>query len=104
MNLYTILIDFADRLVGIGQYSAVSPKEALMSFIKSNGSLEGYNREGVAEAFNELIHVANDKGIWLILFKPEILEIKVHADNPILGGTIVQTDPAAPVRNESDKP
>lgn len=96
-KLFTILISFSDHLVGIGQYEAETPLAALMNFIKLSESLEGYDRELLIKSTMPLVHYAGDKGIWAFHFDPE-LEFAGQDDNPVLGGTIIQTDPNGPVR------
>lgn len=45
MNLYTILIDFEDRTMGIDQFEAESPNQALEDFILKAESLDNYDRK-----------------------------------------------------------
>jgi hypothetical protein len=101
-KLYSVFISFSDHLVGIGQYQAETPIEALQEFIKTNESLEGYDRSFLMQCIHpeSLIHTAEIKGIWGILFSNVDLRLstKWPNDNAVLGGHIVQTDPDAPIR------
>ncbi len=96
-NLFTILLSFSDHLVGIGQYNEETALDALKSFIASSEALEGYDRELLVKSIIPLVHYKNDKGVWGFNFDPE-QDFSGTNDNPVLGGTIIQTDPKAPVR------
>ena len=85
-NLYTVLINFADHIVGIGQYETETPEKALELFVQENESLENYDRERLMKAINPLIHIRDFKGFWIASFghfHKEISE-KVAASSLIL--------------------
>lgn len=104
MNLYTILIDFEDRTIGVGQYEAEGPCLALKKFVESSESLSEYDRSKLLSIVNErskqdnlLIHIANEmKGLWAIFFGTDLLDIPELST--IYGGHIIQTDQNGPVR------
>ena len=59
MNLYTILIEFEDRTVGIGQYEADSPEQALINFTRTAESLEDYDRKKIISIISNRIAQKN---------------------------------------------
>ena len=97
-KLFTVLLGFSDHASGIGQYKAESPERALEQFIKSSESLEDYDRGLLQKSILPLIHLANEKGVWLFTFDPDLTEIEWPGDNPVLGGQIIQTDTDATTR------
>lgn len=106
MNLYTILIEFEDRRVGIDQFRAESPDQALHKFVTHAESLEEYDRRKILPILtfrsnqgNLLIHISNDlKGFWTIDFGLDLANIPELSS--IYGGFIIQTDPNGPIRNK----
>lgn len=94
-NLYTIILSFSDHLKGIGQYEAEDALGALKEFIETNESLDTYNRVQIKRSIMPLIHYVDNKGLWTFHFNPEF-NLNNEEDNPILGGSIIQTDPSAP--------
>jgi hypothetical protein len=103
MNLYIIVIHFADHRVGIGQHRAETSKEALVKFIKDSESLDGYDRDKALEMAGmgeeRLIHVADGlRGFWIWAPPPPLTEKEEAEVGDIYGGHIVQTDPKGPVR------
>lgn len=99
-KLFTVILTFSDHTKGIGQYVTDSPEEALREFIRSSESLVDYDRELLLKSMMQMIHIAEDKGIWLFAFDPDLMEKEWPGGNPVLGGQVVQTDPNAPNRNE----
>ena len=105
MNLYTILIEFEDRRVGIGQFEAESLVQALKEFINQSESLEEYDRNKILSIItnrssqgNLLMHIADNlKGFWIINFGMDLLDIPELSN--IYGGYIIQTDPNGPTRD-----
>jgi hypothetical protein len=96
-KLYTVLIHFADHLIGIGQYEAESAEQALEDFILTSEALEGYDRERLNRSVNPLFQPKAERGLWSVSFSET--NIGGADDNPVLGGHIVQTDLDAPTRN-----
>jgi hypothetical protein len=104
MNLYTILISFEDRTVGIDQFEAETPQKALEEFINKAESLEEYDRKKIFSLIinrsrqgNLLMHIAkNLKGFWIIDLGTDFSDIPELSS--IYGGYIVQTDLMAPKR------
>lgn len=97
-KLYTVFLTFSDHATGVGQYATESPEIALHEFIKSNESLEGYDRNLLLKSLMPFTHLAKDKGVWLFHFNPDLMENEWPGDNPVLGGHIVQTDVKAESR------
>ena len=93
-KLYTLLINFADHIVGVGQYQAETPERALELFVQENELLEGYDREKLMRAINPLLPIRDIKGFWIASFSET--NIGGENDNPVLGGHVVQADPEAP--------
>lgn len=100
-KLFTVFLIFSDHTNGIGQYTTNNPEDALREFIHSNESLIDYDRELLLKSTMSMIHVADNKGIWLFTFDPDLMEIDWPGDNPVLGGHIIQTDSEAPSRRKS---
>ncbi len=86
-NLFTVLLNFSDNTIGISQYEEKTPLEALMKFVKFSGALDGYDRDLLEGSLSNLHHDTHSKGIWTFTC--------TGPNNPIVGGTIVQTDPEA---------
>jgi hypothetical protein len=102
MNLYTILIDFEDRTMGIDQFEGESVIQALEKFVLKAESLDNYDRQLLLSIIHNrskqdvlLTHIAYLKGFWIINFGVDLI------DNPglseIFGGYIIQTDIQGPV-------
>lgn len=99
MNLYTVIISFSDHRKGLGQYNAQTPLDALKTFIETNESIGGFDRNRILNAINTppFIHIKNFKGLWIIRFLPKnILDVAGPDGDRILGGYILQSDPTAP--------
>ncbi len=89
-NKYTILINFSDHLIGIGQYQSESPESALKDFIKSSESLEGYDRTLLNNSIMPLLNPF--KGVWSFHFNPKLMTMEWYEDNAVLGGHIIQSE------------
>jgi len=97
MNLYTVLLAFEDRTNGIDQFEAKSPDQALEEFVLSAKSLDKYDRQSLlfiirkrSKESNLLIHVADLKGIWILNFGTELIDVRELSS--IFGGYIIQSD------------
>ena len=99
-NLYTVFLSFSDHLLGVGQYEVPSAEDAVKKFIQTNESLDGYDRDLLHKSLMSLLHLADNKGIWMFTFDPDMTDIEWPGENAVLGGHIVQTDKIAPSRNE----
>lgn len=95
--LFTVIIDFSDHLKGVQQIEAETPLEAIQISLRTSEAYEGYDRELLVKSILRLIHYAEVKGIWGIVFNPEA-DLSGEEDNPILGGYAIQTDSKAPTR------
>jgi hypothetical protein len=93
-KLYTILVNFADYIVGIRQYEAERPERALELFVQENESVRGYDRERLRRAINPLMQIRELKGFWVVSFSEH--NIGGEDDNPVLGGHIIQSDASGP--------
>jgi hypothetical protein len=96
MNLYTILISFEDRTVGIDQFEAETPQKALEEFINKAESLEEYDRKKIFSLIINRSRQGNLKGFWIIDLGTDFSDIPELSS--IYGGYIVQTDLMAPKR------
>ena len=104
MKLYTVILGFGDHRQGLGQYQAESPLEALHSFVKTNESIEHFDREKLLAAIakDPFIQLKNFKGLWSVIFSPtKLLEITGPDNDYVLGGFVIQSDPNAPKEGES---
>lgn len=89
---YTILINFSDHIIGIGQFESDSPELALKDFIKTHESLDGYDRQILFESLMALLQFKDLHNVWYFGFDSNLLStLEWHDDNPILGGHIVQS-------------
>ncbi len=91
-NMYTILINFSDHLIGIGQYESESPEVALKDFINSHESLDGYDRVLLANSIMPLLKPNKIKGVWSFHFNPELMTMEWYENNAVLGGHIIQSE------------
>lgn len=100
-KLFTVFLNFQDRVVGIGQFESDSPINVLSSFIKKSESLNEYDRDYLLslvkpECFTQL---KSDRGVWLFNFSaPDYFSRKWPNNNMVYGGYIVQTDPESETR------
>lgn len=93
MALYTVMAFFADSLVGIGQYRAATPEEAVKSFVATSRSLAGRNVADLRTSILEngdvsLTHLADGvHGVWLwnVPWGDDLADVEVVA------GYVVQT-------------
>ena len=96
MKLFTVIVSFSSHRNGIGQFEAVSARDALLRFIKESKSLKALDRGFVESTLqtNPLLELKDDKGIWLILLDPEkTIRYDWPDDDALLGGFVIQTDP-----------
>lgn len=99
-KVFTVFLTFSDHTVGIGQYKVGGAEDALKEFIHSNESLQDYDRDLLLKSTMPLTQLANERGVWIFHFDPDLMEIDWPYENPVLGGHIVQTDSNAPCRNK----
>jgi len=99
-KLFTIFLIFSDHAVGIAQYKVETPEDAAKQFIRASESLEEYDRSLLLRSLMPLTQLANEKGVWLFHFDPDLMEIEWPGENAALGGYIVQTDDNAPSRSK----
>ncbi len=96
--LYTVTATFSDFTNAVEQFDTHSPESAARLFIERAVSMADYDRRAwhrLAPENVRLIHLANGlRGTW-IWSSATTLE---HDEIGMLGGVIVQTDTAGPVR------
>lgn len=83
-KVFTVFLIFSDYTVGIGQYKIGDAKDALKEFIHSNESLQGYDRDLLLKSIMPLTQLADEKGVWLFNFNPDLTEIDWPDENPTL--------------------
>lgn len=99
-KLFTIFLTFSDHTVGIGQYRTATAEDALNQFLQTSEALAEYDRGLLLKAIIPFTQLANEKGVWLFHFDPDLIEIEWPGENAVLGGHIVQTDDNALSRNK----
>ena len=97
--LFTVSATFSDFTVAYEQYDSATPGNALASFLLTAPALADYDpklREFSAGADGyRLIHVAGGMcGLWAWHLNVRI----EHEDIALYGGSIIQTDPSGPKR------
>jgi hypothetical protein len=96
--LFTVTAGFSDFTIAVEQFEAESPDGAARLFVERAVSMAEYDRSQwrIAGPDNiTLIHIAGGlRGAWIWAPTPTFK----RADNAMLGGVIVQTDPAGPRR------
>jgi hypothetical protein len=109
MKLYTIEITFEDFALGIEQYEADSPEQAVEMFFSKAECLKDYNRKELLDVMKErlanksgLMQIAgNMRGMWFINTAGEFLNFPNELQ-AIYGGRLIQTDQHAPSRSSND--
>ena len=97
--LFTVTATFSDFTVAVEQYQADSPELAVTAFVEHAEALATYDKTSWLTATEplRLLHIAGGlRGVWLWTNLAHLEEDEVA----LLGGIVVQTDPAGALRRD----